>query len=250
MTANRSRISRSGRKRIALPLVGTILVLALTGAALAAVVTGPELSGEITGLVSPARLPKHGGAPVSLSVKGNFHYEEGSGPSSLSIQLDRQLAVDAAALPACKAPAITGVEVAAARRKCKSSLLGSGSVTLRALYPESPPVYAHSPVLFFSGGGSRLLMYAFIPGPVLGPAGVVVSGTAKGHRLEVAFPRNEAPTIAFAFRFGRTWQSGGKAQGFLTGRCAAGSFRNRVTVGLSQGQTTPAVLTQACAGAA
>jgi len=222
----------------------------MTGVALAAVVSGPGLSGEVTGSVSPSRLPKHGGAPASLSVKGSFDYEESSGPSSLSVQLDRQLAVDASGLPACKAPAITGVEVAAARRKCKSSLLGSGSVTLRAIYPESPPVYAHSPVLFFNGGGSRLLMYIFIPGPVLGPAGVVVSGTAKGHRLEVAFPRNEAPTIAFAFRFGRTWRSGGTTRGFLTGRCAAGSLRNRVTAGLPDGQTTPAVLTQHCTGTA
>jgi hypothetical protein len=250
MGAEGSRISRSRCKRIALPLAGAVLVLAMSGAAIAAVVTGPDLSGEITGSVSPARLPRQGSAPASLSIKGSFDYEESSGPASLSIQLDRQLAVDAAGLPACKAPAITGVEVAAARRKCKSSLLGSGSVTLRAIYPESPPVYAHSPVLFFSGGGSRLLMYTFIPGPVLGPAGVVVSGTAKGHRLEVAFPRNEAPTVAFAFRFGRTWQSGGKAHGFLAGRCAAGNFRNRITLGLPQGQTMPAVLTQACTGAA
>ena len=123
-------------------------------------------------------------------------------------------------------------------------------MTLRATYLESPPVYAHSPVLFFSGGGSRLLMYTFIPGPVLGPASVVTAGTAKGHRLEVAFPRNEAPTIAFAFHFGRTWRSGGKTRSFLTGRCAAGSLRNRVTLRLSPGQTTPAVLTQTCRGTA
>ena len=216
---------------------------------MAAVVTGPELSGEVTSSVSPSRLPRHDGAPASLSVKGSFDYEEGSGPSRLSIQLDRQLAIDAAGLPACKA-LLNGVGVAAARRKCKSSLLGSGSVTLRAIYPESPPVYAHSPVLFFNGGGSRLLMYMFTPGPVLGPASIVTAGIAKSHRLEVAFPRNWAPIIAFAFRFGRTWQSGGKTRGFLTGRCTAGSLRNRVTVGLSDGQTTPAVLTQACSGAA
>jgi hypothetical protein len=252
VAAGKRQRNRSSQSRIGSVLVAA-LVIGLLGAGVAwgATLTGPGMSATVTASVSPSSLPKRGSAPVSLSVKGTITADAAqAGPiTALTIQLDRQLAVDGADLPTCKVSDLTGATVTAARQKCKAALVGSGTVTQRVFYPETPPVDVRGSVLFFNGGASRILTYTFLPEP-LGPAGIVGAGPAKGGRLEATFPKGWGTTVAFAFRFGKAWRQDGQKVGYLSGRCATGGLRNRVTIDAVRGSTAPVALTQNCQGTA
>lgn len=223
-----------------MPLAGVLAFVGLLASgcpgARSAVIAGNGFSAQVSATVTPTRLPRQGSAPVTLAVEGTIApAADGSSHQlkAVEMRLDRQLQITTTGLPTCAPSDLRGHALAQARQKCKAALVGSGSVTTQVQYPEAAPFDLHSPVLFFNGAASRLLMYAFVP-PPLGPAGVVASGVARGRLLEVPDVSSAAGgagvPIAFRFRFGKTWTHQGQKRGYLSGRCAGGALSNRITL--------------------
>jgi hypothetical protein len=251
VAAGRSDQDRSGLRppaigRVALATV--VLVILGGGSAHAAALSGAGISGTVTASVKPSSLPKRGSAPVTLSIEGTVDVEQPKPIKTVTVQLDRQLAVSGARLPTCQPGEVTGIVPAAARRKCKGALVGSGGLTQRFQYPEQAPFDVHGSMLFFNGAGSHLLTYVFLPDPQ-GPFAVATPSSTKGGFFETRLPVG-GTTTAFQFRFGKTWNREGKKFGYLSGRCATGTLRNRITLSLFGGGTASASLPQQCQGRA
>lgn len=232
------------------------LALGLLGAGSAqgAVLTGPNLEATVTAAVKPSSLPKRGSAPVTLSVQGAIDQtvDRPKEVKSVTVRLDPQLAVSGAGLPTCEPSDVDGVPLALARHECRAALIGSGGVTLRSLLPGVSglvPVDVRGSLLFFNGAASRLLTYLFLRDPVVGvPHTVTAIGTAKRGALEIRLPGLEGTVTDFRFRLGRTWSRRGQRLGYLSGRCATGTLRNRITLTLIGGGTASTVLAQPCQG--
>lgn len=239
---------RAGTRTRTAFLTIAALLTGLVGAesAHAAALSGAGISGTVTASVKPSSLPKRGSAPVTLSVEGTV----GDGTfKSLTLTLDRQLTISAAGLPICQPGDLTGVVPAGARRKCGGALVGSGGLTQRFQYPEQPPFDVHVPLLFFNGAGSRLLSYAYVPGPEGAYADAKASPT-KGGVVPFVLPFFGGATTAFQFHIGKTWHRSGHRLGYLGGRCATGTLRNRIRLTASSGSTASALLPQSCQGRA
>lgn len=223
-----------------------MLVLGLLGAASAggAVIAGPGFSADVSATVEPNRLPAQGSAPITLAAEGTLSSTDPSGlPPSLrtvDLSLDRQLGVDTEGLPTCQSRDVLGRALAQARQQCTAALVGSGMVTTHVRYPDRAPFDLHSPVLFFNGAASRLLMYAYVPPPV-GPAAIVASGSARGRVLEIPLPAGAGVPVAFQFRLGKTWRYKGQTHSYLSGRCTTGTLRNRITLELDSGKVAATV---------
>lgn len=241
------------RRKLVVPLA---LGLLGAGSAQGAALNGPNLDATVTAAVKPSSLPKRGSAPVTLSIQGGIDQtvDQPKEVKSVTVRLDPQLAVSGAALPTCKPSDVDGVPLALARHECRAALVGSGDVTLRYLLPGVSglvPVDVRGSLLFFNGAASRLLTYLSLRDPVVGvPHTVTALGTAKRRVLEIPLLGlgMEGTTTDFRFRLGRTWGRHGKKVGYLSGRCATGTLRNRITLALIGGGTASSVLAQPCKG--
>jgi hypothetical protein len=226
-------------------LLGMAILAALVvaPAGKGATLTSEGITATVTASVNPVSLPKRGSAPVGLSISGAISEVDGL-MKALTLQLDPQLAVSGAGLATCKPSDVTGTLIARARRKCKAAFVGSGNMTLRSFGPEGPTGDFPASVLFFNGGSSRLLMYT-----VVGQVTATSTGTAHGHALEVALPVQVGGMLtAFQFHFGKTWYRRGQKVGYLSGRCATGTLRNRIALRASNGGTVSVLLSQPCHG--
>lgn len=217
-----------------------LVVVSAAGSAAGAVIAGPGFKGDVRTAVEPSRFPAQGSAPATVTVEGSISGTEPSGfPPTLrtiTLVLDRQLAINTAGLPTCKPADLRSRALAQARQRCKDALVGTGVVTGRILEPGASPYDLHNQVLLFNGAASRLLMYAYMP-PPLGPAAIVASGAASGRTLEIPLPKDAGVPTSFQFRLGKTWRSKGENHGYLNGRCSTGTIRNNVTLALVNQRT-------------
>lgn len=227
-------IKRSKAKRVAAGAVlGVAIAVLAIGSAAAASLTEADLT------VQPPRLPRQGGAPVTITVDGTIAQDQLEEVKSLTLHLDRQLTVQGADQPTCIRADVNGKSPSQARRKCQAALVGSGRLVQRFQFLESPPEDLTLPVLLFNSAAGHVLVYTFVPGPTLGPAAYVSSGSASGHTLEIPFAKGVGGlTTSFAFRIGRTWSASGRKLGYLTGRCASGTLHSKITVALARRSET------------
>src|SRR5918994_4599406 len=80
------------------------------------------------GGISPQKLPRHGKAPVTARLNGEIETRDGSHPpalSSLGLEIDKTIGVDAVGLPTCRAGQIQSRGSAAAKGACGSAIVGS-----------------------------------------------------------------------------------------------------------------------------
>jgi hypothetical protein len=223
--------------------MAAVVLLVGAGSAHAASLSGSGIDATVSATLAPSNLPKRGSAPVDLSISGTVSDVDGL-MKTLTLQLDPQLAVSGAGLATCKPSDVTATPIAHARQKCRAALVGSGRIVLRSFGPEGSTGDFPASVLFFNGSSSRLLMYT-----VIGEGTATSIGTVHGHALEAALPVQLGGMLtAFQFHFGKTWSRGGQKVGYLSGRCASGTIRNRVTLSASGGGTASAMLTQPCQG--
>ncbi len=241
------------------------------GATQGATASAPGLSATLTSTVLPTRLPQTGSAPVTFAATGTLTATDGSlhPVRAIELRLDRQLGVTATGLPTCTPGALSGLAVQQARQRCRKALVGSGTATqefLFALEPGEAPLYSHPTVLFFNatakGATPQLLTYfyfppgppgaGFSPGPSTVVSRAAITKTSGSYDIQIPDARigGAGALVAFRFRFGKTWQYKGQEQGYLSGRCATGTLRNRVTVGLLDGTDLAGASSEPCTSGA
>ncbi len=135
-------MSASRKTAVALAALAlTLLVASLAGATVA---QKENLRVSVQGKLSPAKLPRKGGAPVAVSVGWDISTADGSALpklQTLEVEINRHGRFDYEGLPSCPLAKIQPASTQRALSNCRSSLVGRGGfsaeVALRGQEGES-----------------------------------------------------------------------------------------------------------------
>ncbi|HEX6455876.1 MAG TPA: hypothetical protein VF009_05090 [Solirubrobacterales bacterium] len=153
-----------------------IKTLAVTVAALAAlaavgraeVIQHGSLRISFEGKLNPKRLPRHGAAPVAVSVGGHVTTTDGSTPPQLrkiEIGINRHGRFDYSGLPACRLEEIQPSTTTNAMRACGPSKVGVGSFAANVAIPGQTPFPSAGKMIAFNGvEGGKPVIFAHVYG--------------------------------------------------------------------------------------
>lgn len=175
------------RQRLAVVLLlGTLLVGATL--ARAEIVQKGNLRVLVNGKLSPKALPRHGVAPVSVSVSGNVSTTDGSAPPQLrtmQIDVNRHGRFDTVGLPVCRYNDIQPASDARALAACRSALVGEGHFAGTIALPGSAePFPMEGRLLLFNGrqhGRPVLFGHIYSPKPFASSFVLVFEMTTAAH---------------------------------------------------------------------
>lgn len=213
------------------------LVLLAAGAAVAQAEVEQEggIIVNFDGGISPKSLPRTGTAPVAVSVDSSLRAVDGADPPpqlrTITIGINRNGKLFDRGLPACRVRRIQPSTIAAARRICGGSIVGSGNVRVRVRLENQPPFTFTGPMLVFhakrAGGKRRMLAQVYGRKP---PSAFVLAfkilkrkGTF-GTVIRTTLPkaaRKWAYVTHFEMKLRRTYTWRGKRRSFVSAGCAA-----------------------------
>jgi hypothetical protein len=212
-----------------------VLILGVAGVARAEISQDDNVLVAFNGGILPQTLPRHGTAPVAVSVDTTIKATDGADPppqlQEIAIGINREGKIFDRGLPTCKVRRIQPATIAAARRICGGAIVGGGSVVVRVHIANQQPFTFRGPLLVFnaqrSGGKRRLLAQVYGTRP---PSAFVLTfkvlktggkfGTLIRTRLPVS-ARKWAYVTHFDMKLRRTYTHGGKRRSFLSAGCAA-----------------------------
>jgi hypothetical protein len=157
------------------PLATTLALVALL--ALGATVAGAVITQQgnlrvtVTGKISPHTLPRHGTAPIAVSVGGQISTtDESTAPQlqQLKIEINRNGRLDSTGLPTCPRAQILNASNGRTLGACRSSLVGQGKFFGTINLPGSAPYPIEGKLLVFNGkehGKQVLLGHIYSPHP-------------------------------------------------------------------------------------
>jgi hypothetical protein len=186
------------------------------------------------GAVIPKKLPAHEFAPVGLEIHGTIAMEGGGHPVALHevvIDVDKDVAVDANGLPACRRQLLEGRGMSAARHLCRAAIVGSGVAHVGLASSETT---LKAPLTLFngdtSGGETRLLVHTAIgtPNPVAVVSSVKVQRMDTGLHTVWRIPRildGDGSLLDFKLKVERRFIREGIEHSYLSAKCPDGVFR-------------------------
>jgi hypothetical protein len=124
-----------------------------TGTA-AEVVQRGDLRVYFRGGIAPKALPRHGQAPVAVSVAGHVLTTNGTIPPQLrtiAIAINRNGHLDYRGLPTCRYRRLLAASTRQALAACRRALVGTGSFAAKVVLPEQSPFPSGGRVLAFNG---------------------------------------------------------------------------------------------------
>lgn len=194
------------------------------------------------GGISPTKLPRHGGAPITARIIGDISTSDGSHPPALQdleADIARTIEVDAVGLPTCKENQLKATSSAAAKQACGDAIVGSGTTEVEVAFPEQKPFRATGPLILFNGGvhgaSTTVFLHAYVAVPA--PTAVIVRATVTrihkgrfGLRLKAHIPEvagGAGSATAFDLEIGRRYAYKGRKKSFLTASCPTGSWATK-----------------------
>lgn len=197
------------------------------------------------GGISPVKLPKHGSAPITARFAGEVSTRDGSHPPavrSVAIEIDKTIGIDAVGLPTCQARQLEARSSVAARRACRSAIVGSGKAEVEVAFPEQKPFSSTGPLTVFNGGvhgrTTSVLLHAYVNVPA--PTAVVTKATVTrihrgrfGLRVVAQIPKiagGAGSITRFELKVGRKFTYKGQRKSFLVARCPTGSWVTKGSV--------------------
>jgi hypothetical protein len=215
-------------------LCSVLLALAATAIARAEVVQKGHLRVSFAGKLSPHSLPRHGMAPVGVSIGGRITTTNGSDPPQLrriAIAINRNGLLEYAGLPACTLKAIQPSTNQGALAACRSSLVGRGSFSANVKIPQQTPFPSRGKVLAFNGrlkGRPVLLAHVYgtepVPTSFTLPFQIRPSQGTFGTVLEASLPQvtaNWGFVTGLELDLKRSYRSHGSAHSYLSAGCPA-----------------------------
>jgi hypothetical protein len=194
---------------------------------------------DLGGSVSPKELPKRSMVPVALRVRGEVSAGKGEDLPALrmaTIDIDRNVAIEAQGLPVCSFRRLSKSDVATARRLCASSLVGTGVAHIGSSH-EAP---IRAALGFFNAGHSHGVTTLLVQA-TLGPrnsapivAAIKISRAAQGRYgwqavMEVPpILEGNGVVLDFAFKVNRRFETSGRQKSYLAARCVDGRLQSRV----------------------
>lgn len=198
---------------------------------------------QADGGVQPKKLPRKRMAGVAVNIRGKIKDTASNHPAAFReamIDFDRNTAVNARGLPACKGNQLTARNTRAAKRVCGKSIVGKGSGRIQIAFPEQTPIAINAPITVFNGGtrGNKTTLYihTFITVPV--PAAVVTTVTIRkvrkgrfGLSTVSKIPQiagGSGSVLDFNIKFQRNYRFRGRKQSYFLARCADGKLFARI----------------------
>ena len=238
--------------RFALFLLCAVLVAAgLCGQRLASaeVIAGGNFSVRFTGSITPARLPRTGRQPISVSVQGAVRELGGSRPAPLHefvVAVNRHAHLSLRGLPTCPQRLIEAKTTGQALASCRDALVGTGHFSAHIDIPELAPFPAVGRLLVFNSrdhGKSALLGHVYGRRPIptardmyfrigrerKGPFGVTLAATMPDVGDEWGY------VTGFEVTFGRRYSFRGRQRSVLAANCPAPAGFSLVPFKLARG---------------
>jgi hypothetical protein len=257
---------------VRLKMVFVLLPLAVTwlcaqSLVSAEVITGGNYRISFSGSMSPAKLPRTGLQPISVSVRGAVRPLPGVPSPALrefTVSINRHARLSLRGLPVCSRQQVVGNSTSQALAKCRDALVGSGEFAAHIDLPEQTPFPAAGRLLVFNSryhGHRALLGHVFGRQPVptaidlyfrlhqeqSGPYGLTFTATLPEVGEEWGYVKG------FEVSLGRRYLFHGRQRSVLAAGCPApvgitsAPFKlARGVFNLADGSTRSRVLTGIC----
>lgn len=189
----------------------------------------------LSGSLSPKRLPRHGTAPISVSIGGRISSTTPGGPPQLkevSFAFNRAGKLDLGGLPRCRLGHISPSTTGEALLACRPSLVGEGHFSANVRFPEQSPFPSEGKVLAFNGvlrGKATIFAHVYgtkpVPTSYVLPLEIAKKGKgAFSTVLHASLPQATGEwgyVTGLNLKLGRTYSSKGKKRSFLSAGCPA-----------------------------
>jgi hypothetical protein len=216
--------------------------MTMTATATSGLIPG-MLNVGVTGELGFKALPTQERAPASLQLHGSIAMSDGSHSPALreaTVDIDRNLSIDAEGLPACRAILLKVSDVSTARRVCRKAIVGSGNArfALVSSTPSPPTGAVHlrseldsvvlSRLTLFNGGVANgtttLFVHGFVSDPHPKSLLVIVKITKEGDGLQAVaklphIAEGRGSLLGFNLKLGRSFRDEGKKRSYITASC-------------------------------
>lgn len=214
-------------------LAGALCLLCLAPTTKAELIQEQGIRVAVSGSLSPKRLPRHGAAPITVTVGGHISPVARAAPPQLktvSFAFNSAGRLDLSG-PKCRIGRIDPSTSQEALLACKDALVGEGHFSANVRFPEQSPFPSEGKVLAFNGvlrGTPAIFAHIYGTKPV--PTSYVLPlevHRAKGTfstRLDASLPQATGKwgyVTGLNLKLGRTYASHGKAHSFLSAGCPA-----------------------------
>ena len=243
--------------------LGALIAVSVAGVSSAEKVTVGNLEFEADGNFSPKALPKKTFAPISLSVEGTIKTKDGTHPPALKevlLETDKNGAINVKGYPKCTSGKLQSQDTDAAKKICKSAIIGEGTTGVEIAFPDSKPVDVSSKLLVFNGGfaggTTTLYIHAYITVPV--PAAIVTTVKIKkinkgryGLLSVASIPKiagGSGSVTSFSLKVDKKFTYKGKKVSILTAKCPDGKLQAHAVAVFSDGTKAATDYLRPCTG--
>jgi hypothetical protein len=256
------------RVRAVLALFSLVVIwLCMQSVVSAEVISGGNYRVSFSGSMTPAKLPRVGLQPISVSVRGAVKQLAGTPSPALrefTVSINRHARLSLRGLPVCPRRLLEGDSTSQALSRCRDALVGSGHFTAHINLPEQAPLPSAGRLLVFNSSyrGHRALLghvYGSQPVPTAldmyfrlheeqkGPFGLTLTATMPDVGEEWGY------VTGFEVSLGRRYLFHGRQRSVLVAGCPAPAGFNtalfklaRGVFRLADGSTRSRVLTGVC----
>lgn len=227
-------MKRKRKRRIKLGVIAAVAIGALVTAGVA---IGVPPTQTFSGSISPSKLPKKSFAPITAKVNLDITSGDSNPPPRMQTAtsiFDNQVKVDFKGLPTCSPSKLENTDQNAARKACRSSIIGTGFANAKVTFPDQAPIDAPAPVTLFNGapvgGNPQIIIHAYTTVPA--PTTFIVPGVLRkigGGKQTITF---QVPPIAggygtlvhFNTTIGRKFKRKGVRHSYANAKCAKGAI--------------------------
>jgi hypothetical protein len=213
-------------------LVATLLALATTASGERT--QRGHLVVSIGGGITPLALPRHHPVPVALRIGGAIATDDGSPLPRLTeirLAIAGRGVLDTDGLPVCPRARLRNTDSHQALARCRSALVGRGTIAADVFIPHQKPFPIHSALLAFNGrnrhGATAIWVHAFSASPPLSivlPFIVVRNGRHLSTVLRARVPPalGDLPHLSrFQISLSRRFGLRGARHSYLSASCPA-----------------------------
>lgn len=189
---------------------------------------------DLSAAIAPKSLPRHGSAPISVTIGGHISSTSQGGPPQLKavkFAFNSAGKLDLKGLPRCRLGHINPSTSQEALLACGSSKVGAGHFSANVVFPEQSPFPSEGKVIAFNGvlrGAAVIFAHIYGTKPV--PTSYVLP--LEIHRAKGMFGTVLSASLPIAtgdwgyvtgldLKLGRTFTSHGKTHSFLSAGCPA-----------------------------
>jgi hypothetical protein len=230
---------RRARRSTQVAALALCVSLAAAGVALGERVQAGNLVVDVGGGFSPSKLPKKKPAPITLKASADISTADGKVPPPLQqliLNFDRNGSVQTKGLPVCTPGQLENTTSPVARKKCKSSIVGTGTASALIAFPDQPALPATSPLTIFNGpkmgGNPSVVIHAYltIPAPTtfVIPSAITKTKGRYGYRVVSNIPPiagGYGSLTHFDFKIHKIWKVKGKKVSYASAKCSDGRLQ-------------------------